>query len=444
MAQKTPIAAPVNISPEAQASLDRLLSSELISRAPRLRVVLKFLIDALIDGTADTLNEQTIGQAVFGRPQGYNPGEDNIVRVTIRHLRARIEEFYHSEGHDEEYVFSIPKGKYIPALLFRQPEKPSGIPVLEQPAVAERSEQPPSVSAFAVVASSRGFVAALPWILMFLLAAAICLQVFRAHAPAVGSSAQQQHGLLSLLLTNDKQTTLVVTDANLQAYRMIFRKTVSLSAYIDGSYEQPVSSTHRGSVADGAWQYVASSPHSDLTSSVIATEMEAAAAPLTIRIKYPRDLSIRDFQHDNYILLGEPWIDPWGQLYEDRLNFRVLPLKDDPARAEIHNTNRLPSEPADFIPHQQDNLSVNYVRVALLRNFSNDGYIVLLGATSEEALEAGGRFLINQEQLQDLTRHFNVASPAQLPSLEIVLEVECLRSLPEHLRILAERKIGPQ
>ncbi len=444
MLQETLTASPVNISPEARASLDRLLSSESISRAPRLRAVLKFLIDALIDGRADTINEQTIGQAVFGRPQGYNPGEDNIVRVTMRHLRARIEEFYHSEGRDEKYLLSIPKGKYIPALLFRQPEKPSGFPALKQPAAAERSEQPLTPSTPTAAAWSRTLVVALPWILMFLLVAAMCVQAFRAHAPAAGNSAQQQHGLLSLLLTNGKQTTLVVTDANLQAYRMIFRKTVSLAAYIDGSYEQPASGAHRGSVADGAWQYVSSSPHSDLTSSVIATEMEAAVAPLTIRIKYPRDLSIRDFQHDNYILLGEPWIDPWGQLYENRLNFRVLPLKDDPARAEIHNTNRLPSEPADFIPHQQDNLSVNYVRVALLRNFSNDGYIVLLGATSEEALEAGGGFLINQQQMQDLTRHFNVTSPAQLPPLEVVLEVECLRSLPEHLRILAERNIRPQ
>jgi hypothetical protein len=62
--------------------------------------------------------------AVFGRKADYSPGEDNIVRVEVRQLRKRLEEYFATQGKDEPVVILIPKGAYVPAALMTAPSKP--------------------------------------------------------------------------------------------------------------------------------------------------------------------------------------------------------------------------------------------------------------------------------------------------------------------------------
>jgi Tol biopolymer transport system component len=109
------------ISEEAQASFQRLLASETFSRAPRLRAVLKFFIDSLLAGRAEGIHEQSIGHAVFGRPNGYSQSDDNIVRVNVRLLRVRLEEYYRTEGRNEIWQIAIPKGRYVPEVVKQAP-----------------------------------------------------------------------------------------------------------------------------------------------------------------------------------------------------------------------------------------------------------------------------------------------------------------------------------
>ncbi len=109
------------IPEEAQASFQRLLASETFSRAPRLRAVLKFFIDSLLEGRAEEIHEQSIGHEVFGRPNGYSQSDDNIVRVNVRLLRVRLEEYYRTEGRDEAWQIAIPKGRYVPEVVKKAP-----------------------------------------------------------------------------------------------------------------------------------------------------------------------------------------------------------------------------------------------------------------------------------------------------------------------------------
>src|SRR5271154_2009540 len=61
----------------------------------------------LLDQTSE-ITEQLIGEHVFRRPQGYNPGEDNIVRNYARLLRQRLDEYFNSEGIDETIRIAVP------------------------------------------------------------------------------------------------------------------------------------------------------------------------------------------------------------------------------------------------------------------------------------------------------------------------------------------------
>src|SRR5215510_4161928 len=97
----SPAVSPGKLTQEQRDALRRLLESSTFSSAPRLRSVLAYLSQMLEADKTEQLSEQSIGQEVFGKPAGYNYSEDNIVRVTVRHLRTRLEEFYQTEGRGE-------------------------------------------------------------------------------------------------------------------------------------------------------------------------------------------------------------------------------------------------------------------------------------------------------------------------------------------------------
>src|SRR5207302_1998702 len=52
--------------------------------------------------------------------------EDNIVRVQARHLRAKLEQYFDTEGKDEPMVVTIPRGSYVPTFEARPAAEPPG------------------------------------------------------------------------------------------------------------------------------------------------------------------------------------------------------------------------------------------------------------------------------------------------------------------------------
>lgn len=424
-------------------ALEHLLGSRAIARAPRLRSVLKFLIESMLNGQSESINEQSIGEAVFGRPPGYNPADDNIVRVTIRHLRERIEEFYRTEGKDEMYAFDIPKGKYVPSLVRRTIDSAVPVAIQDNHASVDIQASPEITSAVSEgpplpKRSPFRMLIAPGLITAFFLGNVILgtlLYLTSAHETAPTS-----RGILRVLLLDGDRTTVVVTDSNLQAYRDIFKKQITLESYLHYSYVQPQIPSN-DPILEGAWRYVNGGAATTLTSAVIAAEIQAAAAPQQVAIKHPHDLSLRDLQHDNFILLGGPWIDPWGQLFENKLSFRVVPNENDPAGSEILNLQPSAGEPKIFRPYREGSLSVNYIRIAVLRNLTDSGYIILLGATSDDALQAGGQFLMAKDSLKDLLQFLKMGSMQRLPSFEVVLKVQGLQNVPDNIQIVTAREV---
>ncbi len=92
--------------------LARIVASQTFSRSPRLRDLLLDIGEHTLSGQTDDLREQAIGVRVFGREESYNPSEDNIVRSSVRQLRAKLAEYYQTEGLAEPTILEIPKGSY--------------------------------------------------------------------------------------------------------------------------------------------------------------------------------------------------------------------------------------------------------------------------------------------------------------------------------------------
>ena len=112
----------------------RVASSATFEKSPRLRAFFLHVCRCALEDKPEEATEQQIGIYVYGRPPGYNPNDDNIVRSQARVLRMKLEHHFASEGKHESIVITIPKGQYLPLFESRFEEP------LERPVIAEPIE----------------------------------------------------------------------------------------------------------------------------------------------------------------------------------------------------------------------------------------------------------------------------------------------------------------
>ena len=104
-----------------RAALDRVLSSTVFANVGRLKRFLAFIVEQTVSGGGDKLKEFPIGIEVFEKPDSFDPRNDPIVRVQARRLRAKLAQYYETEGREEELWIELPKGSYVPS--FHRPDK---------------------------------------------------------------------------------------------------------------------------------------------------------------------------------------------------------------------------------------------------------------------------------------------------------------------------------
>jgi hypothetical protein len=107
----------------------RVASSVTFEKSPRLRAFFLHVCQCAIDNKPEDATEQQIGIHVYGRPPGYNPNEDNIVRSQARVLRMKLEHHFATDGKDEVLIISIPKGRYLPVFETRSEQPTIVLPV---------------------------------------------------------------------------------------------------------------------------------------------------------------------------------------------------------------------------------------------------------------------------------------------------------------------------
>jgi len=158
---------------QARAQLRRILASPLFSTARRLSQFLEFVVSRSIEGQAAEIKESLIGVEVYGREPTYDPKADSIVRAEASRLRAKLREYYETEGRNDPIRIELPKGSYTPAFVTN--------------AAVETGPSKP-VGAVAPPAGARGRWMAIAALVLILAAAAVWWQTRgsrRAHSIAV-------------------------------------------------------------------------------------------------------------------------------------------------------------------------------------------------------------------------------------------------------------------
>lgn len=114
-------------------ALHFVIASETFARSERLRSFLSYIVENELSGKAAQLKGYSIGIDVFGRPPGFDAGNDPLVRVQAGKLRKLLDQYYETEGAAEQLRIRVPLGSYVPEYSITRPE-PENKPVANQAA----------------------------------------------------------------------------------------------------------------------------------------------------------------------------------------------------------------------------------------------------------------------------------------------------------------------
>ncbi len=91
-----------------------IAASRTFRKAGGLCTLLEFLVDQALRNPGVALKEYHIATCALGKPATFDPQRDSIVRVQARRLRAKLCQFYESEGAAGAIRISLPLGRYVP------------------------------------------------------------------------------------------------------------------------------------------------------------------------------------------------------------------------------------------------------------------------------------------------------------------------------------------
>jgi Malectin domain len=208
-----------------QDLIRRVVSSSTFEKSPKLRAFLLYVCRCALDNEPAAATEQQIGIHVFGRPPGYNPNEDNIVRSQARLLRLKLEHHFACEGNLEPVVITIPKGRYLPA--FEKRPDPSAV------------RRPESVVDLQTVSRKTGSRSSYLRVVLLVLSVVLGLAIVWVFGVSLGSKISGSSHSPSGPVSSRPDVTSPVRDSQLVTAPVVGEVRIAAgntgSAYIDGS-----------------------------------------------------------------------------------------------------------------------------------------------------------------------------------------------------------------
>lgn len=99
---------------EVREALGRMVASRDFPASERNRRFMAYVVEKALAGTCAEVGGYEIATKVFGRPAGFNPSSDPIVRIEAAKLRRDLEVYYLKSGAAEAVRINLPRGGYIP------------------------------------------------------------------------------------------------------------------------------------------------------------------------------------------------------------------------------------------------------------------------------------------------------------------------------------------
>ncbi len=421
---------PESISPdECWKVLERAAASSQLKRAARAREFLFYVGTKAIKEGVTEIHEQEIGQAVFGRGDGYETSLDNIVRVSATDLRKRIDGYFAAEGIEEPLIFEIPRGSYAPVFRWRsadgqmQPE--------ESASVVPQQLSPPYYRQLPFLAvSAIALLLAVTCIVFWLQIRAFS----RPHSVWEGKPALA--ALWPHFFDSPRQTDVILADTSYGLLQNITHQSFTLSEYINYSYMAAIQKSSLSPDRKADLAMIMNRSHGGV-GDFLAAQRIWVLDPTSSKINliFAREYSADSVKRDNVILIGGQVSNPWEELFYNQMPFTI---EYDPStdRSYVRNANPRPGEQNKYHVIFRPDGVVGYSIIAYLPNPSRTADALILAGTDSQATDAAAEFVTSEAQLDSLIKHF----PSQrLPYFEALLMISRLNGTPLTEKIVTYR-----
>ena len=413
--------------------VQRIVASPPFQKGTRLRDLLQFVTEQTIHGKAHELTEQHIGNALFHKPSDYSPLEDSSVRVHVRQLRLKLHEYFHEDGRNESLILDIPKGTYAP--VFRTVLKTQNGPVAIAPPVIP------------VVAWRPGLM--LPWVLCGLLTILCAILWFRPSSHRTAGAAASPIPLSwpsSQIFDARHQTIIVVADSNYGMSRILAGQPGSLDQYLRRDF-LPNRVGKIDKVDARLGEYMSNSTLTSFAdvANVVSLYRMAGALQSQVSVRYPRDLRMRDLDHNNCIFIGSPGSNPWVTLLQDKLNFLESETAVGKSAKVFLNKHPLPGEQPQYEGLRwTGTFGEDYATISLLPNETHDGSVLALQGLQQEGTESAGRFLADEENRRQLMSALGISAADAVSQniwFEALIRSRASSGAPSSATLVAVRRI---
>lgn len=406
-----------------QAQIERLIASRTLHGSESLCKLLRYLARQALDHPGVAVKEYQIATEVFGRSDDFDPQVDSMVRVQAGRLRAKLAEYYTTEGVADAVVVELPKGSYAVAFHAR-------------PGAAAANGGPELQRESAVSGSWRRW---------------------RATSLTLGLLLGISAALSTYLLVSRKAVPQVSADASAQApveFRIFWK------GFSTGTEEPWVIFSNAAFIGrpDTGMRYYdkardGNTPildHYTGVGEVLAVHnLDIVFNQLhqSLRVKRGSLFSLDDAKNNDLIFIGSPSENL--TLLEipstEEFVFRRVPSGPRAGNMEIINVHPEPNEAREFLASPSGvPLVEDYAIVALVHGINPEHSELILAGTTTIGTQAAVEFVTRENYLDDLLKQLNVTRPAELKPFEAVIRVKVARGVPVESSVVALRKLKAQ
>lgn len=414
--------------------VQRIVTSPYFQKSTRLRELLQYLAEQTMHGNAHELTEQHIGSVLFHKPSDYSPLEDSSVRVHVRQLRLKLHEYFNEDGRNEPIIVEIPKGSYAP--VFR--------------AVQKIELTPTTIDSRAIPLTAWHRNAFVPWVVCGILIVVCAVLAYRSVSHRTVDVVRASPILSwpsSQIFDTHHQTIIVVADSNYGMGRILSSQPGSLDQYLHRGFLRGPEINKISEANARLTEYLSNSTLTSFADVADVVSLYRMAGPLQTQllVRYPRDLMMRDLDHNNFVFIGSPGSNPWVTLLQDRLNFRETEgVVGNSAKAFV-NRNPLPGEQTQYEGLRwTGTMGEDYATISLLPNATHDGSVLVLQGLQQEGTEAAGRFLADEENQRQLMNALGISEAESLSRniwFEALIRSRTVSGAPNTTTLVAVRRI---
>jgi hypothetical protein len=365
------------------------------------------------------VKEYQIATEVFGRQADFDPQLDAFVRVQAGRLRAKLSEYYGSEGASDQLVVELPKGSYA-LTLHERAVLAGGNGASADSAIALGNASASAGRQPLVLILGAALIAALLFI-AWLVASRKDPNIV--HRDAASTAPAPFHVFWEGFARDDQEPWVIFSNA-----AFVGRPDTGMRYYNASKDQNARILDHYTGVGE--------------VLAVHNLDMVFGALQRSVRVKRGSLFSLDDAKNNDLIFIGSP---------SENLTLLEVPSTTEfvfkriekgirAGNVAIANVHPQSNEPTEFLASASNvPLTEDYAVVALEKGLNPQHSELILAGTTTLGTQAAVEYVTRENYLNELLQRMNVSRPSELKPFEAVIRVKVARGVPVESSMVALR-----